>query len=169
MLILVYLLYWIDFFHSINTSEIACFNSDSVMCRFDSFWLLAILFWTKEIISSTEDLDIIIEDYIRATGVASNHYRNVTPSETKTLPSITGIIYIDNSDENAEAISETSLQDHYKQYFPDLKIYAAKVTESYISKFVQDLGNGIEEEVDLIRKEGMELAATAIIESKRAG
>lgn len=85
-----------------------------------------------------------IDTAIRADGDVSNR-----------KPYISGNIFVHN--ENTEEIKESDIRNKYKQYYPELNIYVAKVTKSYSAKFVKletnSEGIEVETEVDALKYE----------------
>ena len=67
----------------------------------------------------------------------------------QTYPTISGEVYIAN--QNGEAVNESDLTDKYGVAFPNLKIRVAKVNPAYIAKYIQIIGQGKENELDIIR------------------
>jgi hypothetical protein len=62
-----------------------------------------------------------------------NYFRNTSPTaSTPTLPTITGLVYVNNS----TAISEADLFNKYEKYFPDLKIFCLNVQEEYTTNYI---------------------------------
>ena len=109
----------------------------------------------EHIIPDISLLQTIINDCKNATNVATNHYRATNGAQGITKPNISGIMYISN--ENGSAIPETDSTSGFgikelQTFFTNLKIYAAKVNESNIVKYIYR-HDGIDEEIDLIRYE----------------
>lgn len=97
----------------------------------------------KDTITSLDMLDKFIASY----NSDENYFRSTVeyPDRRKTIPYISGDIYINNSSTNP--ISEAELKNIYKdQYFPDLNIFVAHAQESYVAKFVEVLDSGKEKE-----------------------
>ena len=78
------------------------------------------------------------------------HFTDITTSLEKHLPVITGEMFIDNSSEEAEAISEADIANIYNVYFPDLSIKAANIKNAYRARFVR-VDDGIESEIKILR------------------
>ena len=56
------------------------------------------------------------------------------PSSDYYVPAITGNMYVYNS--SITAIEEDELTSKYKQYWPNLNIYAKHINEANVAKFV---------------------------------
>lgn len=78
------------------------------------------------------------------------YFTDITTSLEKHLPVITGEMFIDNSDEAANAISEADIANIYNIHFPDLSIKAAKIEDAYRARFVR-VDNGVESEIKALR------------------
>jgi len=115
-------------------------------------------------IQSLDLLDMFLEDYQNTSTDKNNKWRNATSASTRTLPTITGTMYIDNPEENK--INEVDLLNIYRANWPSLTIYAAHLNESYISKFIQVTDNGKEEVVDLLRTNSTTFSLTSKIPVK---
>lgn len=76
------------------------------------------------------------------------HFTNITETALKTLPVISGELYIDNT--NYEAISEADIANIYNVAFPSLSIKAAKIADAYRARFVR-VDNNIESEIKVLR------------------
>jgi len=62
-----------------------------------------------------------------------NYFRNTSSTASiPTLPTITGLVYVNNS----TAISEADLFNKYEKYFPDLKIFCLNVQEGYVTNYI---------------------------------
>ena len=105
----------------------------------------------KTTITNLNLLDRFITEYDTAleNGTINQFHGNVATYATK--PIITGDLYVDNSDISEPTIVETELTSKWKVYYPNLKISAARVQESYITKYVNVLPSGKEELVDIVR------------------
>ena len=98
-------------------------------------------------------LDDFILDYNTAS-VSINkrsHYTNL--QSTLGYPNLTGSIYIDNHEESDDAISvdEEDITQVYGEIWPKLRIFAAKVNESYVAKFISRQDSGADTEIDIKR------------------
>ena len=80
-----------------------------------------------------------------------NQYRNISKDTVKSYPTITGEIYIDNSSEDEPVIVEDELTTKYGVAWPNLKITAARVQESFLGKYIVLEDSGKESEYDVIR------------------
>ena len=100
-------------------------------------------------ITSLALLNKFITDFESATNLAQQHFINTAGNNTKSVPAITGEIYINNTD--STAINETDINAIYKRYWPDLKVCAKFVNEAYIAKYVQRLDNGKDHEIEIYR------------------
>lgn len=98
----------------------------------------------EQTITSLQMLDDFISMYntAKAAGLETQ-FANTTTATS--VPAITGEMYVAN--ENGTPIVESDFTDVYKEYWPNLEIYAANVSESYIAKFVQINDSGKEEEL----------------------
>ena len=76
------------------------------------------------------------------------HFTNITETALKTLPVISGDLYIDNT--NYETISEADIANIYNVAFPSLSIKAAKIEDAYRARFVR-VDNNIESEIKVLR------------------
>lgn len=103
----------------------------------------------KELITSLDILDIFIADYNSASIAAQQHFTNTGSTINKSVPTITGNLFIYNSPENA--IDEAEINNVYKEKWPDLNIQAQYVEEAFIAKYVQRLDNGKDNEIDIFR------------------
>ena len=106
----------------------------------------------KQLITNLKMFDLFLEDMNAVEGTTYlNQYRNISKDSVKSYPTITGEIYIDNNDENEEPIIEDELTTKYGVAWPNLKITAAKVTESFLGKYIVLEDSGKESEYDVIR------------------
>lgn len=72
-----------------------------------------------------------------------NYFKNTTISSTgPTIPEITGLMYVNNDDSNL--YNEADIENEYRAYFPNLKIFVKNVNPSYVITYVSKL-NGVEE------------------------
>lgn len=84
-----------------------------------------------------------VEYYNNTAGLDNslNYFTDTSGEITKpTIPSITGLLYVNNA--NGAGYSSNVLLNEYGKYFPDLKIFCAKVTGSYTAEFVSVADNG---------------------------
>ena len=105
----------------------------------------------QTLITSTELLDKFIADYNRANATAEkrSHYTNLTQSLG--YPYLTGSIYIANADSQYAAIEEEDITEKYGAIWKKLNIYAAKVNEAYVAKFMHRTENGQDKQIDIKR------------------
>ena len=96
---------------------------------------------TRDITDLESVLGVIIDSYLEAKRQGNkqyNYFTNTSLTATGiTLPEITGMLYIDNT----VAIPEDKIFNNYTAYFPNLKIFAANVEESYSATYVSLNGN----------------------------
>ena len=106
----------------------------------------------KELITNLDMFDLFLADMeaVKDT-VYLNQYRNISRDSVKSYPTITGEIYIDNSSDSEAAILEDELTTKYGVAWPNLKITAAKITESFLGKYIVLEDSGKESEYDVIR------------------
>ena len=98
-------------------------------------------------------LDSFITDYTNAINNSRINQFHGNVATYATMPIITGDLYVNNSDSAEASINETDLTTKWKRYYPNLNISAAKVNESYVTKYVNLLASGKEELVDIIRSD----------------
>lgn len=103
----------------------------------------------KELITSLDILDTFRTDYSSASIAAEQHFTNTGNLSAKSVPTITGNLFINNTSETI--IDEADINNIYKALWPDLKIQAQYVKQAYIAKYVQILDSGKENEIDIIR------------------
>lgn len=92
------------------------------------------------VVTDLNILDIYIQSYLDAVEyfneehlLTLNYFRNTSSTaSTPTLPTITGLVYVNNS----TAISEADLFNKYEKYFPDLKIFCLNVQEEYVTNYI---------------------------------
>lgn len=97
----------------------------------------------SNIINSFDVLKTFVDNYKAYTNNSQEqNYFTDSTGKDDTVPYITGTIYVDNS----EIISEAEIANDYLAYFPNLKIFAKNVQQSYSSQFVT-LIDGKETEV----------------------
>jgi len=70
-------------------------------------------------------------------------------SSTAALPRLTGVIYVENTEQTP--IQEDTLTSVYAEKWPELTIFAKYVRESNIVKYVQATDDGRENELSVIR------------------
>ena len=107
----------------------------------------------SETLTDLSFLDNFITSYKTAKAneaLPLNYFLSTDPSlaETFSYPTITGTIFVNNSE---NIINELDLENKYKQYFPYLTIIVNNINEANVLKFVQRNLNGSDEEVDTIR------------------
>ncbi|MBO7080174.1 MAG: hypothetical protein J6W64_10355 [Bacilli bacterium] len=107
----------------------------------------------KDTITNLNLLDSFITQYTEAINNSSINQFHGTVATYATMPIITGSLYVDNSDAGEAAINEVELTTKWKRYYPNLNISAAKIQESYVTKYVNVLSSGKEELVDIIRSD----------------
>lgn len=73
-----------------------------------------------------------------------NHFTNITDTEIKSYPTITGDLYINN--DASAPISEADIANEYSKYFPSLNIKAAVIDQAYRARFIR-IDNGAEKEI----------------------
>lgn len=84
-------------------------------------------------------LDLFIDSY---TGVISgDHFHNST-GNNNTLPYLSGIMYVNNSESNP--IDEVEIKNYYNKYYPGLEIYVANVTKSITVNYIEIRSTGEE-------------------------
>ena len=106
----------------------------------------------KSLITNLGMFDLFLADMEAVAGTTYlNQYRNISKDSVKSYPTITGEIYIDNSDESEAYIAEDELTTKYGVAWPNLKITAAKITESFLGKYIVLEDSGKESEYDVIR------------------
>ena len=106
----------------------------------------------QTLITSTELLDKFIADYESASASAQqiSHYNNLYEPSLG-YPYLTGSIYIANADSQYAAIDEEDITEKYGAVWGNLNIYAAKVNEAYVAKFIQRTLEGQDKQVDIKR------------------
>lgn len=77
-------------------------------------------------------LDIFIDSY---NGIIAGDYFHDSTGNNKTLPYLSGSIYVNNSADNP--INEVAIKNHYNKYYPDLKIYVQNVSEALTINYVE--------------------------------
>ena len=105
----------------------------------------------KETITNLNLLDSFITQYDYAIDNSRINQFHGTVATYATMPIITGDLYVDNSDVAEAIINEAELTSKWKVYYPNLNISAARVAESYVTKYVNLLASGKEEIVDIKR------------------
>jgi len=105
----------------------------------------------KSTITNLDLLDSFITQYNYAVDHSSINQFHGTVATYATMPIITGDLYVDNSDAAEAIINEAELTSKWKIYYPNLKISAARVQESYITKYVNLLSSGKEETIQILR------------------
>ena len=126
----------------------------------------------SQIITNLDLLKDLIENNCNKFNLDGTKNKNIFISVTAdgsqpSVPSITGELYINNSKDEDNPIDEIELDTIYKRYWPELKIYAAKINTCPIIKFV-DFNNEDEKEnlIELIRYESFDGRYSNIIPSR---
>lgn len=97
----------------------------------------------SNVITDLSLLDVYIESYIAAkeyfdspegaNSLALNYFKNTSvDSLVPTLPDLTGIMYVNNT----EAIDEAEITNKYLAYFPKLQIFCKNIKNAYGANFV---------------------------------
>ena len=98
-------------------------------------------------------LDSFITQYETAITNSQINQFHGTVATYATMPIITGDIFVQNSDVSEATINEAELTSKWKRYYPNLNISAAKIQESYVTKYVNLLSSGKEELVQILRSD----------------
>ena len=123
----------------------------------------------KSLITNLDIFDLFLADMDAVKDTTYlNQYRNISRDTVKSYPTITGEIYIDNSDSNEAVIIEDELTTKYNAVWPGLKITAARVSESFLGKYIVLEDSGKESEYDVIRYnpiqyEGQPITLTSLL------
>ena len=107
--------------------------------------------------STITDLSMF-EKFLRAydaavSGGTESKWGMKDPTSVASVPTITGTIYIDNSEDNL--IDEATLTSIYKVRWQDLKITAAHINPANLSKYVRTYEGGRQEVITIERTSGL--------------
>ena len=104
-------------------------------------------------ITNLDLLDNFIAAYELAEAAQTeSQFANTSGSVNATVPTITGTMYVSNSD--GAAINEALLTSKYKEKFPNLTIHVANVNPANISKYVRVYDSGKVEVLAMERTDG---------------
>ena len=96
----------------------------------------------ENLITDLSLLDIYINSYDNATDASDNRFTNLEVTTNKTIPLISGDIYV----KNTTPIKETDIKNHYNalSHFANLNIYVANVEQAQSARFIEVDDNGYE-------------------------
>ena len=110
----------------------------------------------------------LLDKFIASYESNENYLKSTTeyPDGRKTIPIVSGDIFINNT----TPIAEAALKNTYKdKYFPELNIFVKTVSESLVAKFIEILDSGVEYEWDAQKYEKGTVTSpspTAVIPTK---
>ena len=109
----------------------------------------------KDTIQNLDMLDSFITQYTNALANSAINQFHGTVATYATMPIITGDLFVNNINEQQAIIVEAELTSKWKRYYPNLNISAARIQESYVTKYVNLLSSGKEETVQIIRSDNV--------------
>ena len=114
--------------------------------------------------------DLIVNNYDKFNIIGENNkniFTSITANNQASVPTITGELFVNNSRNEDAPINEFDLENIYKQYWPELKIYAAKINKCPVIKFIDFNEEDLEEHViDIIKYDTFDQTYTQKIPSR---
>lgn len=94
-----------------------------------------------------ETYEIALQDYEASKSTAKNYFKSATSTQKISIPEVTGLMYVNNTD----AIDEAQVANHYLNYFPKMKFFFKNVQKAYTATYVTSI-DGVEEVIYTERK-----------------